>query len=233
MLRERISSNVVAPLAERLDLPEDTRRNLHVRRDEIVSITAAGVEDVYDVTVEGLHNFVANNIIVHNCVYQEQIMQMAMDVAGYTAAQADLLRKAVGKKDKEKLLKEHDKFVERAEKTGIIDRKVANKLFDDVEFFARYGFNKAHAADYAVLTCQTAFLKAHYPIEYMTALLTTETGNIDKIGILTSEDAADGHRHPAAECERERRRVHHCRNRQGDPFRARARSRTSAAARST
>jgi DNA polymerase-3 subunit alpha len=120
-------------------------------------------------------------------VYQEQIMRMAMDVAGYTAAQADLLRKAVGKKDKEKLLKEHDKFVERAVETGIIDRQIANKLFDDVEFFARYGFNKAHAADYAVLTCQTAFLKAHYPIEYMTALLTTETGNIEKVGQLVSE----------------------------------------------
>ncbi len=125
-------------------------------------------------------------------VYQEQIMQMAMSVAGYTAAQADLLRKAVGKKDKEKLLKEHDKFVERADKTGIIDRKIANKLFDDVEFFARYGFNKAHAADYAVLTCQTAFLKAHYPIEYMAALLTTETGNIEKVGVLVSESRRMG-----------------------------------------
>ncbi len=125
-------------------------------------------------------------------VYQEQIMQMAMSVAGYTAAQADLLRKAVGKKDKEKLLKEHDKFVERAEKTGIIDRKIANKLFDDVEFFARYGFNKAHAADYAVLTCQTAYLKAHYPIEYVTALLTVETGNIDKIAQLVSESRRMG-----------------------------------------
>ena len=120
-------------------------------------------------------------------VYQEQIIQMAMNVAGYTASEADLLRKAVGKKDKEKLLKEHDRFVERAEKHGIIPRAIAEKLFNDVEFFARYGFNKAHGADYAVLTCQTAYLKAHYPIEYMTALLTTETGNIEKIGQLVSE----------------------------------------------
>jgi len=120
-------------------------------------------------------------------VYQEQIIQMAMNLAGYTASEADLLRKAVGKKDKEKLLKEHDHFVDRAEKQGIIPREVAEKLFNDVEFFARYGFNKAHAADYAVLTCQTAYLKAHYPIEYMTALLTTETGDIEKIGQLVSE----------------------------------------------
>ncbi len=120
-------------------------------------------------------------------VYQEQIIRMAMDVAGYTAAEADSLRKAVGKKDKEKLLKEHDKFVDRAEKHGIITREVADKLFNDVEFFARYGFNKAHAADYALLTCQTAYLKAHYPIEYMTALLTTETGNVEKVGLLVNE----------------------------------------------
>ncbi|MCL4488989.1 MAG: DNA polymerase III subunit alpha, partial [Chloroflexi bacterium] len=120
-------------------------------------------------------------------VYQEQIMRMAMDVAGYTAAEADLLRKAVGKKDKEKLLKEHDRFVERSVEQGVIDRTIGEKLFEDVTFFARYGFNKAHAADYAVLTCQTAFLKAHYPLEYMTALLTTETGNIEKVGQLVSE----------------------------------------------
>ncbi len=120
-------------------------------------------------------------------VFQEQILQMAMALADYTASEADLLRKAVGKKDKEKLLKERDHFVERAEKTGIIPRQMAEKLFGDVEFFARYGFNKAHAADYAVMTCQTAFLKAHYPLEYMTALLTTETGDIEKVGQLVNE----------------------------------------------
>jgi DNA polymerase-3 subunit alpha len=125
-------------------------------------------------------------------VYQEQIMEIAIQLAGFTASEADLLRKAVGKKDKEKLLKERDHFIERAVKQGIITREVAEKIFDDVEFFARYGFNKAHAADYAVLTCQTAFLKAHYPIEYMCALLTTETGNIDKVGQLVNEARRSG-----------------------------------------
>ncbi len=120
-------------------------------------------------------------------VYQEQIMEIAMQLAGYTASDADFLRKAVGKKDKEKILKERAHFIERAEKQGIITLAVAEKIFDDVEFFARYGFNKAHAADYAVLTCQTAYLKAHYPIEYMSALLTTETGTIEKVGQLVGE----------------------------------------------
>ncbi|MBM3127524.1 MAG: DNA polymerase III subunit alpha [Chloroflexi bacterium] len=125
-------------------------------------------------------------------VYQEQIIQIAMELAGYTASEADLLRRAVGKKDKEKLLKERDRFVERAEKHGIITREIAEQIFDDVEFFARYGFNKAHAANYAVLTCQTAFLKAHYPLEYTTALLMTELGNVEKVGQLVSETRRKG-----------------------------------------
>ncbi len=120
-------------------------------------------------------------------VYQEQILRMAMDLAGYSASDADLLRKAVGKKDKEKLLRERERFVEGCQSHGGIPKPIADKLFDDLEFFARYGFNKAHGADYAVLTCQTAYLKAHYPIEYMAALMTTETGNIEKIGMLVSE----------------------------------------------
>ncbi len=120
-------------------------------------------------------------------VYQEQILRMAMDLAGYSASEADLLRKAVGKKDKEKLFKERERFVEGCQSHGGIPKPIAEKLFDDLEFFARYGFNKAHAADYAVLTCQTAYLKAHYPIEYMTALLTSETGNLEKVGGLVNE----------------------------------------------
>jgi DNA polymerase-3 subunit alpha len=120
-------------------------------------------------------------------IYQEQIIEIAVKLAGYSASEGDVLRKAVGKKDKEKLLKERDHFIDRAEKHGIITREIAGQIFDDVEFFARYGFNKAHAADYAVMTCQTAYLKAHYPIEYMAALLITKTGNIEEVGQLASE----------------------------------------------
>ncbi len=120
-------------------------------------------------------------------IYQEQIIEIAVKLAGYSASEGDVLRRAIGKKDKEKLLKERDRFIERADKHGVITREIAGQIFDDVEFFARYGFNKAHAADYAVLTCQTAYLKAYYPIEYMTALLTTETGNVEKIGQLVNE----------------------------------------------
>jgi DNA polymerase-3 subunit alpha len=119
-------------------------------------------------------------------VFQEQIMFAATDLAGYTASEADFLRKAVAKKKEEKLLLHRDKFISGAVENGIPE-EVATGIFNDWEAFARYGFPKGHAADYAVLTCQTAYLKAHYPVEYMTALLTVERHNVDKIGFLIAE----------------------------------------------
>jgi len=120
------------------------------------------------------------------CVYQEQIIQMATQLAGYSAADADLMRRAVGKKKKAELLRHRKRFVEGAIERGM-PREAAEQIFSDIEYFARYGFNRAHAADYAVLTCQTAYLKAHYPVEYMAALLTVERHNTDKIGQLAAE----------------------------------------------
>lgn len=126
------------------------------------------------------------------CIYQEQIIQMAMDLAGYSSAEADMLRRAVGKKDKEKLFKEREKFVEGCQKASGIPKPTAEQLFVDLEGFARYGFNKAHGADYALLTCQTAYLRAYYPLEYMTALLTNDIGDVDKIGVLVNEARRTG-----------------------------------------
>jgi DNA polymerase-3 subunit alpha len=119
-------------------------------------------------------------------VFQEQIMRMATDLAGYSASEADLMRKAVAKKKKAQLLKHRKLFVEGAVENGI-PRETVAAIFDDLEAFARYGFPKGHAADYAVITCQTAYLKAHYPVEYMTALMTVERHNTDKIGLLVAE----------------------------------------------
>ncbi len=114
-------------------------------------------------------------------VYQEQIMEIASRLFGYSLGDADLMRRAVAKK-KEKDLKKHKaKFQKQGPERGV-PAEVAERIFNDIEFFARYGFNKSHAADYAVLTVQTAFLKAHYPHEYMTALLTIERGDTDKVG---------------------------------------------------
>ncbi len=119
-------------------------------------------------------------------VFQEQIIQIARDLAGYNAGEADTIRKAVGKKLKDELLKHRRTFVDGAAANGI-PKDAAEGIFDDIETFARYGFNKAHAADYAVIVCQTAYLKAHYPVEYMAALLSTERDNTDKIGFVMTD----------------------------------------------
>ncbi len=120
-------------------------------------------------------------------VYQEQIIRILTDIAGYTAGEADLVRRAVGKKKKKALLKHRAKFIEGAMERSDVPREKAEAIFGDIEYFARYGFNKSHAADYAVLTCQTAYLKAKYPVEYMTALLTVERNNTDKVSRFIDE----------------------------------------------
>jgi DNA polymerase-3 subunit alpha len=119
-------------------------------------------------------------------VYQEQLIRVARDIAGYTDAEADLMRRAVGKKKEKELKEQHDKFVRGAVERGMPQEK-AEEIFSAIEFFANYGFNKAHAASYAVITGQTAYLKAHYPVEYMTALLCVERHNPEKIGALVGE----------------------------------------------
>ena len=119
-------------------------------------------------------------------VYQEQIMQIASELFGYSLGDADLMRRAVSKKKEKDLFKHKAIFQKRGPERGV-SAEVAGQIFDDIAFFARYGFNKSHAADYAVLTVQTAFLKAHYPIEYMTALLTVERADIDKVGSYISD----------------------------------------------
>ncbi|MBP1660210.1 MAG: dnaE [Candidatus Aminicenantes bacterium] len=106
-------------------------------------------------------------------VYQEQVMRIATDLAGFTLAGADLLRKAMGKKDKETMKAQKQKFVQGAKKKGIASAK-ADKIFEQIKEFAEYGFNKSHSAAYAFLAYETAYLKAHYPVHFLAALLTSE-----------------------------------------------------------
>jgi DNA polymerase-3 subunit alpha len=112
-------------------------------------------------------------------VYQEQVMQIAQVLAGYSLGDADNLRRAMGKKDPEKMRKERERFIAGAGKQGIADKQ-AGEIFDQMETFAMYGFNKSHSAAYALLSFQTAYLKAHYPEEFMAGLLTMEMGDTDK-----------------------------------------------------
>ncbi|MCW5873101.1 MAG: DNA polymerase III subunit alpha [Anaerolineales bacterium] len=113
-------------------------------------------------------------------VYQEQLMVAVMELAGYSASEADDLRKAIAKKIEDKLKKHRKKFIAGAVKQGIAE-KTAGEIFSDWENFARYGFNKAHAADYGLIAVQTAYLKVHYSVEYMTALLSVSQGDADKV----------------------------------------------------
>ncbi len=120
-------------------------------------------------------------------IYQEQVMAAASKLAGYSLAQADLLRRAMGKKDKEKMAKERKNFIEGCARTNKIPEKKANAIFDLLEKFAGYGFNKSHSAAYGVISYQTAYLKAHYPVEFMAGLLSNEINNTEKISIFVGE----------------------------------------------
>jgi DNA polymerase-3 subunit alpha len=120
-------------------------------------------------------------------IYQEQVMAAASKLAGYSLAQADLLRRAMGKKDKEKMAKERRNFIEGCARTNKIPEKKANSVFDLLEKFAGYGFNKSHSAAYGVISYQTAYLKAHYPVEFMAGLLSNEINNTEKISVFVGE----------------------------------------------
>ncbi len=113
-------------------------------------------------------------------VYQEQVMQIAQIVAGYTLGGADLLRRAMGKKDPEAMSRERSKFVSGALERGV-EKAKADEIFDLMEKFAEYGFNKSHSAAYALISYHTAYLKTHFPTEFMAALFSSEMGDQDKI----------------------------------------------------
>ncbi len=120
-------------------------------------------------------------------VYQEQVQKVANVLAGYSLGQADLLRRAMGKKKKEAMALERDKFVAGCKNTTHIKEELAGTIFDLMEKFAGYGFNKSHSAGYGIISYQTAYLKANYPEEFMSALLSCEIGNTEKLTVFISE----------------------------------------------
>ena len=120
-------------------------------------------------------------------IYQEQVQNAAKILAGYTLGGADLLRRAMGKKDVEKMNKERSKFIEGAKIHNNIGEKLANTIFDKINAFAGYGFNKSHSACYGHISYWTAYMKANYPVEFMSALLSNEVNNTDKITVFVSE----------------------------------------------
>jgi DNA polymerase-3 subunit alpha len=125
-------------------------------------------------------------------VYQEQVMEAAKIIAGYTLGGADMLRRAMGKKDEQAMAAEREKFVEGAKRVNNIDEKTADSIFDILNKFAGYGFNKSHSAAYAILSYQTGYLKANYPVQFMAAMLSSELGNADKVSHFVAECEAMG-----------------------------------------
>ena len=119
-------------------------------------------------------------------VYQEQVMRLAVEMAGYTMAEADVLRGVVAKSKAEEMKEQKEKFIEGAVKKGY-SRRLAEDVFELVGHFGYYGFNKSHSTAYAVISYQTAFLKAHYPLEFMAALITSVTGQKDKVPVFVNE----------------------------------------------
>lgn len=124
-------------------------------------------------------------------VYQEQVMQMAQVMGGYTLGGADILRRAMGKKDPEEMARQRSIFVEGAVERGV-DEKHANKVFDTMAAFAGYGFNKSHSAAYSVVAYQTAYLKANYPAEFMAAAMTNEMNDSKKLAVVLEEARRKG-----------------------------------------
>src|SRR6266851_1787516 len=125
-------------------------------------------------------------------VYQEQVMQISQILGGYSLGRADLLRRAMGKKKAEVMQQERAGFLDGCRQNGV-EPKTAGEIFDLMEKFGEYGFNKSHSAAYGLITIQTAWLKAHYPVEFVAALLTSEKDNTDKVVAHIAEARASGH----------------------------------------
>ncbi len=119
-------------------------------------------------------------------IYQEQVMQIAQELSGFTLGNADLLRRAMGKKDKDEMDRQRQQFIDGAKTKGVDEQKSA-QIFEQVNKFAGYGFNKSHAAAYALVAYQTAYLKANHPVEFLAASMTLDLGNTDKLNIFRQE----------------------------------------------
>ena len=120
-------------------------------------------------------------------VYQEQVMRMAQEIAGYSLGEADLLRRAMGKKKVEEMVAQRARFLDGAQKLKGIEAPLANEIFDTMEKFAGYGFNKSHAAAYALIGYQTAYLKRHFPVEFLAASMSLDLQNTDKLAAFVQE----------------------------------------------
>lgn len=136
----------------------------------VISIEDDGWQNCYDIEVEDNHNFFINDIVVHNCVYQEQVMKIANEIAGMSLQEADVLRKAMGKKKKDVMDNMKKDFIAGSLKNGY-SLEAIQKLWETIAVFSEYAFNKSHSVSYAIMSYQAAYLKTYYPREFITALI--------------------------------------------------------------
>lgn len=160
----KITDSLASPIKDTKDMP-------NLRWTNISHIENAGKMDCYDITVDNDHTFFINGFITHNCLYQEEVMNISRFLSGFTWGQADALRKGMGHKKIEVLNEMEPKFIEGAVKNGY-PRKETKELWEYLKKFGEYGFNASHAASYGIIAYETAYLKCHYPAEFMAAVLT-------------------------------------------------------------
>lgn len=162
----KITDSLASPIKD-----TDTKDMPNLRWTNISHIENAGKMDCYDITVDNDHTFFINGFITHNCLYQEEVMNISRFLSGFTWGQADALRKGMGHKKIEVLNEMEPKFIEGAVKNGY-PRKETKELWEYLKKFGEYGFNASHAASYGIIAYETAYLKCHYPAEFMAAVLT-------------------------------------------------------------
>lgn len=168
-----LSRSAINGSATTLSLWERVRGKSQYIYAKIISSEFVSTEDVYDIEVEDTHSFIASNIVVHNCLYQEQVMLLCNKLAGMSWSDADKIRKIIGKKkDVQEFEQYRSKFIDGA--TQHINSSIAEKLWHDFEAHSNYSFNKSHAVAYSTLSYWTAWLKHYYPHEFMYAVLKNE-----------------------------------------------------------
>lgn len=148
---------------------------------KIISIKSLGLQEVFDITVEDHHNYIANGIVVHNC------MKMAVVLAGFTPTESDHFRKGIKLKDPKKFKPWHDQFISGSKKYSGIEEEVAEKIWEFIQYFSGYGFGRAHAVTYALVSYITAYLKHYYPVEFMCGLLSNNVDDDDKLSVYLRE----------------------------------------------
>ena len=182
---------------DRVRMGNESPMDAYGQYENILSVASDGVADCYDIEVADNHNFLVNGVVVHNCVYQEQVMEMGQVLADYSLGEADLLRRAMGKKKKDVVDQAKPHFMSKMKEKGFSE-EAFQAVWDVIVPFSDYAFNRSHAAAYGLISYWTAYMKSHYPTEYMSALLSLSVETPVTLGVLPGRDSSYGHRNPAA-----------------------------------